>query len=62
MRAPGEVAVRRPEMTRTVLPGEVPALARGRMSLRAGGDATWRAEVAEWTGTEPIRAELTRKP
>jgi hypothetical protein len=44
--------------------GGVLALAPGiyQVSLRAPGYATWRAEVAVRTGTEPIRVKLTRKP
>ncbi|HEY6106802.1 MAG TPA: PEGA domain-containing protein [Anaeromyxobacteraceae bacterium] len=44
--------------------GGVLALAPGiyQVSLRAPGYATWRAEVAVRTGTEPIRVKLTKKP
>lgn len=44
--------------------GGVLVLAPGiyQVSLRAPGYATWRAEVAVRTGTEPIRVKLTRKP
>ncbi len=44
--------------------GGVLALAPGiyQVSLRAPGYATWRAEVAVRTGSEPIRVKLTKKP
>ena len=32
------------------------------VSLRARGHATWRAEVAVRTGSEPIRVKLAKKP
>ncbi len=44
--------------------GGVLALAPGiyQVSLKAPGYATWRAEVAVRTGTEPIRVKLAKKP